>query len=391
MPESFPARLDTLRTQMTEPTTNTVDCDQATSVIDWYYEQAWQTDHIDRDELPWLLDWMRHCHDPRRFEIGDGLAVTLLGEGRLQEASDLAEGLLSESWDAGLTHTAALSLAARGEVAEAITRLRDLVDHPEFAALPPEIATQAHLDLATLLRRQGSLFKAIRPLTQAVNTAARCDDPAWLEQAADMLIEQLVEQGGAEEAVEILMPHLSPDLDEKRLGLWQQVLDRLGNQLDPELRDRGMALMARAGDYRTVLNRLVDQAGNDPQQQLLAFTAALSLGAPAEITCPLAARLLASDSARQEESAPLIAAASVAVAESQQDKNQAQAKWHRDGVVQLISVAKHHGILEEEVRGWAEKERLYHEHGVIDRAARHCLEKIDRPPEWLAQCIKQED
>ncbi len=389
MPESFPARLDTLRAQMTEPAARAVDCDQAASVIDWYYEQAWQTDRIDRDELPWLLDWMRHCHDPRRFEIGDGLAVTLIGEGRLQEASDLAEGLLSEAWDAGLTHTLALALAARGDVAGAITRLRDLVDHPQFAALPPEIATQAHLDLATLLRRQGSLFKAIRPLTQAVETAARCDDPAWLEQAADMLIEQLVEQGGAEEAVEILSPYLSPGLDDHRLGLWQRVLNRLGNQLDPDLRERGMALMVRAGDYRTALNRLVDQAGNDPQQLLLAFTAALSLHAPAEVTCPLAARLLGSDSARQGESAPLIAAASVAVAESHDDKSQAQAKWHRDGVVQLISVAKHHGILEEEVREWAEKEGLYHEHGVIERATQHCLDNIDRPPEWLISHIKQ--
>lgn len=384
MPESLPAALDTLRSQMTEPATSAVDCDQAADVIDWYYEQAWQTDRIARDDLPWLLDWMRRCHDPRRFEIGDGLAVTLIGEGRLQEASELAEGLLSEEWDAGLMHTLALALAARGEVAEAITRLRDLVGHPEFAALPPEIATQGHLDLATLLRRQGSLFKAIPPLTQAVQTAARCDDPAWLEQAADTLIEQLVEQGGAEEAVEIL----SPWLDETRLGLWQRVLDRLGNQLDPELHDRGIALMVRAGDYRTVLNRLVDQAGNDPQRLLVAFTAALSLRAPAEVTCPLAARLLGSDSARQEEGAPLIAAASVAVAESQQEKSQAQAKWHRDGVVQLISVAKHHGIPEGDVRAWAEEEGLYHEHGVIDRAARHCLDKIDRPPEWLAQRIK---
>ncbi|RRQ24670.1 hypothetical protein D5687_00465 [Guyparkeria sp. SCN-R1] len=386
MPESLPAPLDTLCSQMAEPATSRVDCDQAADVIDWYYEQAWQTDRIARDELPWLLDWMRHCHDPRRFEIGDGLAVTLIGEGQLQEASDLAEGLLGEAWDAGLTHTLALALAARGKVAEATTRLRDLVAHPEFATLPPEIATQVHLDLATLLRRQGSLFKAIPVLTQAVETAARCDDPTWLEHAADTLIEQLVEQGGAEEAVEILSPHL----DEKRLGLWQRVLDRLGDQLDPDLRDRGIALMVRAGDYRTVLNRLVDQAGNDPQHLLLAFTAALSLRAPAEVTCPLAARLLGSDSARRDESASLIAAASVAVAESQQEKSQTQAKWHRDGVVQLISVAKHHGILEEEVREWAEKEGLYHEHGVIERAARHCLDKIDKPPEWLTQRIKQQ-
>ncbi|QGT79057.1 hypothetical protein GM160_09240 [Guyparkeria halophila] len=386
MPQPLPPDLDRLRDQMTDPAASAVDCDQATGVIDWFYDQAWQADRLEREQMPWLLDWMRRCHDPRRFEIGDGLAVTLIGEGRLEEAAALAQSLLAEAWDPGLTHTLALALAARGEVAEAIDRLSELVNHPEFAALPPEIATQVHLDLATLLRRQGSLFKAIRPLTDAVETAARCDEPAWLEQAAEMLIEQLVEQGGAEEAVEILSPHL----DDNRLGLWRRVLDGLGGHLDPAMRERGLALMVEAGDYRTVLNRLVDQVGDDPQRLRLAFTAALALRAPAEVTCPLAARLLASDAARQEEGAPLIAAASVAVAETQEEKSHSQAKWHRDGVVQLISVAKHHGILEGEIREWAEKEGLYHEHGVIDRAARHCLEKIDKPPEWLVKRLGQE-
>ncbi|MFW6021355.1 MAG: hypothetical protein ACOCPR_04630, partial [Guyparkeria sp.] len=284
MPESLPSSLDTLHAQMAEPAAGTVDCDRARAVIDWYYRNAWQTDTLDHEELPWLLDWMRHCHDPRRFEIGDALAVSLIGEGRLEEATALAEALLAESRDPGLTHTLALALAARGQIGEAIGRLRELVDHPEFSMLPAEIAVQAHLDLATLLRQQGSLFKAIRPLTEAVETAARCDDPAWLEQAADMLIEQLVEQGGAEEALEILSPHLDTG-GEPRLGLWRRVLGDLGDRLNPEMRERGMALMIEAGDYRTVLNRLVDEAGHDPDRLLLAFTAALALRAPAEVTC----------------------------------------------------------------------------------------------------------
>ncbi|MFP4251041.1 MAG: hypothetical protein ACOC02_03665 [Guyparkeria sp.] len=387
MPESLPSSLDTLHAQMAEPAASAVDCDRARAVIDWYYRNAWQTDTLDREELPWLLDWMRHCHDPRRFEIGDALAVSLIGEGRLEEATALAEALLAESRDPGLTHTLALALAARGQSGEAIGRLRELVDHPEFSMLPAEIAVQAQLDLATLLRQQGSLFKAIRPLTEAVETAARCDDPVWLEQAADMLIEQLVEQGGAEEALEILSPHLDTG-GEPRLGLWRRVLDGLGDHLRPEMRERGMALMIEAGDYRTVLNRLVDEAGHDPDRLLLAFTAALALRAPAEVTCPLAARLLASEETRRAEGAPLIAAASVAVAESQEEKSASQAKWHRDGVVQLISVAKHHGIPEGDVRDWAEKEGLYHEHGVIDRAARYCLGKIAQPPEWLIRRLQ---
>ncbi|KTG17340.1 hypothetical protein AUR63_09315 [Guyparkeria sp. XI15] len=350
-------------------------------MIDWVYREEWQADTIERDRLEWLLGWMRHCHDPRRFEIADGLCVALIGEGHLERAASLAGDLLEEHPDPGLTHTLALARAASGENREAIGLLTDLVARPEFEQLPAEVATQVHLDLATLHRGQGSLFKAIPALTKAVETAARADDPVFLEQAADALIEQLVEQGGADEAVEIL----SPWLDDRRTGLWQRVLTRLGSHLEPAMRERGMDLMIAAGDYRTVLNLLIDAATRDEQALLLAFTAALALRAPVEATCPLAARLLASDEARRGESAPLIAAASVAVAEIQEDKNAAQAKWHRDGVVQLISVAKHHGILEEEVRDWAETEGLYHEHGVIERAARHCLEKIEQPPEWLRQ------
>ena len=381
MAKALPQSLQPLHAEMGDPAESAIDCRRAADVIDWIYREEWQTDTIDRDQLEWLLGWMRHCADPRRFEIADGLCVALIGEGNLEQAASLAGTLLEEHPDPGLTHTLALARAASGENREAIRLLSDLVAQPEFEQLPAEVATQVHLDLATLHRGQGSLFKAIPSLTKAVETAVRADDPAFLEQAADALIEQLVEQGGADEAIEIL----SPWLDERRIGLWQRVLTRLSGHLEPAMRERGMDLMIEAGDYRTVLNLLIDAAARDEQALLLAFTAALALRAPAEAVCPLAARLLASDEARRGESAPLIAAASVAVAETQDDKNATQAKWHRDGVVQLISVAKHHGILEEEVRDWVETERLYHEHGVIERAARQCLEKIDRPPEWLRQ------
>lgn len=381
MAKALPPSLQSRHSEMGDPSASRIDCRQASEVIDWIYREAWQTDAIERDELEWLLAWMRHCEDPRRFEIADGLCVALIGEGRLDETISLAEALLEESPDPALTHTLALAHAGSGDVREAITLLSELVKRPEFDQLPAEIATQVHLDLATLHRRQGSLFKAIPPLTQAVETAARAEDPSFLEEAAEALTEQLVEQGGGDEAVEIL----SPWLDDRRLGLWRLVLTRLGRHLEPATRERGMALMIESGDYRTVLNLLIDEAARDEQALMLAFTAALALRAPTEAVCPLAARLLASDEARRGESAPLIAAASVAIAETQEDKSAAQAKWHRDGVVQLISVAKHHGILEQEVRDWAETEGLYHEHGVIDRAARHCLDKLDRPPEWLKQ------
>jgi len=381
MENPLPDTLDNLRDELGNAADSPVDCREAGPVIDRFYAERWQTDAIDLPAMEWLLGWMRHCDDPRRFEIGDGLCVTLIGAGQIDQAIALATELLEEHVDPALTHTLALARAANGEPREAISLLGELVGRPEFDQLPPEVATQVHLDLATLHRRQGSLFKAIRPLTQAVETAGMTDDPALLEQAADALIEQLTEQGGGEEAVEIL----SPWLDESRPGLWRQVLTRLARHLDATTRERGMALMIEAGDYRTVLNLLIDQATHDPQALLLAFTAALALRAPAEAVCPLAARLLASEESRRAESAPLIAAASVAIAETQDDKTTTQAKWHRDGVVQLISVARHHGIPEQGVRDWAETEGLYHEHGVIDRTARHCLEKIDQPPQWLRQ------
>jgi len=379
MAKPIPPSLETLRLRMDRPTTSPISCEEAAAVLDWYYWETWQTEEIEQVELEWLLGWMRHCDDPRRFEIADGLCVTLIGAGKLDQAAALAEELLAEHADPGLTHTLALARAASGAAPEAIALLSGLIGQPAFAELPAEVATQVLLDLATLYRRQGSLFKAIPLLTQAVETAARVDDPAHLEQAADLLIEQLIEQGGSDEAVEIL----SPWLDEHRLGLWRQMLTRLGPQLDTATRERGMALMIEVGDYRTVLSLLIDQSADDPQALLLAFTAALALKAPAEVVCPLAGRLLVSDVSRREKSAPLIAAAAVAVAETQEEKTTMQAKWHRDAVVQLISVAKHHGILEEEVRDWVENEGLYHEQGVIDRAARYCLNKIDHPPGWL--------
>ncbi|MBN2871728.1 MAG: hypothetical protein JXJ30_02300 [Halothiobacillaceae bacterium] len=388
MSNPLPDSLHPLHAAMRDPAERAVDCPRAKEVIDWVYRQEWQTETIDRDRLGWLLDWMRLCKDPRRFEIADGLCVALIGEGRLDAAISLASTLLDESTDPGLTHTLALARAARGETRAAIDLLRDLVGGTAFAELPPEVASQVHLDLATLYRSQGSLFKAIPSLTRAVEIAGEIEDPAPLEQAADALIEQLVEQGGGEEAVEIL----SPWLDHRRTGLWQRVLTRLGRHLDPAMHERGLALMIDCGGYHTVLNRLIDDvsrdAGGDEQSLLLAFTAALALRAPAEAACPLAARLLASDASRRDESAPLIAAASVAIAETQDERNATQAKWHRDGVVQLISVAKHHGILEEEVREWAETKGLYHEQGVIERAAEQCLARIEHPPEWLIKLLE---
>ncbi|MDG4866711.1 hypothetical protein P8631_01630 [Guyparkeria sp. 1SP6A2] len=385
MSKPLPDTLESARAGMTTPPQEAgIDCDAAAAVIDWYYRERWQDEQLDVDALRWLLAWMRHCHDPRRFEIADGLCVTLMAAGELVATIEMAESLLAEAPDPALTHTLALARAAHGEHTEAIRLLTELTGHADFGELPPEVATQVHWDLATLHRQKGSLFKAIGPLTRAVETAGTSSDPELLIEAADRLIEQLVEQGGAEEALDILAPQLS----DERIALWRLVLTRLHRQLDAERLDHGMALMIAHGEYRAVLNLLVERATSDPEQLQVAFVTALALNAPAEVTCPLAARLLATDAARQAADAPLIAAASVAIAETQEEKNTTQAKWHRDGVVQLISVAKHQGILEEEVREWADNEGLYHEQGIIERAARHGLGQIENPPQWLCSLVE---
>ncbi len=366
------------------PAASDVDCARARPALDWFYRERWQADELERLELQWLLDWMRQCHDPRRFEIADALCVTLLGEGRPAEAAALAGELLGERRDPGLWHTLALATAASGDRRGAIEQLASLVSTPEFDELPPEVATQVHLDLASLHQQQGALFQAIPSLTRAVETASRASDPAWLTEAARALIDQLVEQGGADEAVRLVTPYLGDD----RLELWKLVLARLARQLDPERREQGMSLLVAAGEHHAALNLLVEEAAIDPDRLLVAFTGALALGAPAEVTCPLATRLLATEEARRHEQAPLIAAASVAVAETQEEKSVSQAKWHRDGVSLLISVARHHGIPEHEVKQWVEDEGLYHEHGVVERAARQCLGRISDPPAWLRRSIE---
>jgi tetratricopeptide (TPR) repeat protein len=359
------------------------DCKKAAPALDWLHRHRWLGGEPDREQLEWLLAWLRHCDDPRQYEIADGLCVALLAEGQPRRAAAMADDLLVRHDDPGLMHTRALASAALGDRREAIRRLESLLGHGSFNELPPDAASQACLDLATLRQQQGALFRAIPALTQAVELAADSQEPALLVEAAGALIDQLSEQGGADEARRLLDPYLADD----RLELWTLVLARLPRELDAGQRAHGMGLLVAAGDYQAALDLLVAEAAIDPERLATAFTAALALGAPAEVTGPLGARLLATEASRRQEDAPLIAAACVAVAETQREKTPAQAKWHRDGVVQLISVARHHGIPEHQVRQWVENERLYHEHGVIGRTARRLLERLDSPPGWLREHV----
>lgn len=381
-PEAIASRLAAMKNG---PAEAAIDCAEAAPAIDWFHRHHWLAGEPTREQLEWLLGWMRHCEDPRQVEIADGLCVALLAEGEPDRAAAIAEDMLAVHDDPGLGHTRALATAANGDRRGAISQLESLMQQASFARLPPEMATQAYLDLATLQQQEGALFRAIPSLTRAVECGARADEPGVLMEAATALIDQLSEQGGGDEARRLLEPYLT----DERLDLWRLVLARLSRDLDAEQRAHGMARLVAAGDYRAALNLLVDEAAVDPARLLTAFTGALALDAPAEVTGPLAARLLATEASRKEEDAPLIAAAAVAVAETQEDKNPTQAKWHRDGVVQLISVARHHGIPEHAVRQWVEDERLYHEHGVIARTARHCLSRIDAPPGWLREHVER--
>jgi tetratricopeptide (TPR) repeat protein len=380
----LPDALHETHAAMRDPADSHVDCRDAAAVIDALHREGWLADRLDEPDKAWLLEWMRRCDDPRRFEVGDGLCVARIAAGQLDAAIETAEALLRDAADPALMHTLALARVARGETTAAIERLQALLDTPAFADLPAAEATQACLDLAELLRREGRLFKPITPLRLALEKASASGDEPLLEQAADTLIEQLIEQGGRDEALEMIEPYL----DDDHPGLWERLLEHLGPHLPEARLQQGLARLITAGRFRPALRTLIAVAEREPdsrrrQEQLrIAYSAALRVRAPTDVVAPLAARLLATEASRREPDAPAIAAAAVAVAETE-EKSPTQAKWHRDGVVLLISVAKHQGVLEEEIRDWVEHERLYHEHGIIERAARETIRQIDPLPEWL--------
>lgn len=388
-PDSLPSTLQDAfaRMQEVDPGTGTVDCADAGPVLDWFYRERWHGEQSTSAELAWMLDWMRPCRHPARFEIGDAVCLQHLEQGQLDDSVDLAQSLLAEENDFGLQHTLALGLAAKGQTAEAATTLESALNGADGQSLPAEVRSQALLDLAQLHQQQGALFKALRPAEEALNIAAANDDEITLVDAARFLVTQLVSQGGADEAWSTLAPLLTPN----RVELWQLAFEHLEPQLGDDERNRGAEALVASGHSDQVVKLLSDRANRsqDRTELTLAYAAALALTAPVDIVAPLASVLLLRDEDRKDELAPLIAASAIAVAESEEQRSVKQAQWHRSSVVLFISVAKHHGVPEAAVKQWAEDENFYRENGVIARTAEALIGKLDHPPGWLVEATRK--
>ncbi|HUX81553.1 MAG TPA: hypothetical protein VMV35_01830 [Halothiobacillus sp.] len=360
------------------------------AVTDWFYRERWHTGLAERAELEWLRYWMNTCGSAQLLEITDAVCVLRLEAGEIESGIALAREVLATQPDFSLSHTLALSLAAQGQGQAAISTLEEALGAQAPNALadqgvPSEHIGQAWLDLAHLFQQNKSLFKAIRPAKQAIELAQQHQNDELLRDGLRFLTEQLIEQGGADEAWDYLSMFLSDEPNPTQLMLWELAFMRLAEQLPPTAVDRGAQLFLQAGYPDPLIKYLYQQAETrrDRNITLLAFIVALIHEAPIDIAAPLAANLLLRDQDRQAESAPLIAAAAMALAEQPDERSIKRAHWHRDAMVQLISVAKHQGVPEAAVKQWAEDQRLYREQGIIERAREALLSDVHNPPIWL--------
>ena len=360
------------------------------AVTDWFYRERWHTGLAKQAELEWLRHWMNTCGSAQLLEITDAVCVLRLEAGEIESAIALARQVLATQPDFSLSHTLALSLAAQGQGQAAISTLEQALGAQAPNALidqgvPGAHIGQAWLDLAHLFQQNKSLFKAIRPAKQAIELAQQHQNDELLRDGLRFLTEQLIEQGGADEAWDYLSMFLSDEPSPTQLMLWELAFMRLAEQLPPTAVDRGAQLFLQAGYPDPLIKYLYQQAETrrDRNITLLAFIVALIHEAPIDIAAPLAANLLLRDQDRQAESAPLIAAAAMALAEQPDERSIKRAHWHRDAMVQLISVAKHQGVPEAAVKQWAEDQRLYREQGIIERAREALLSDVQNPPIWL--------
>jgi len=382
-PERLPDELQAVFEQMQASAADNAQqltCAQIRPVTDWFYGEQWHHDRMSAEELEWLLDWMVHCEDPARFEIGDAVCLHRLEQGRIDACIELAQTLRAQQPDFALGHTLALGQAAKGETAEAIATLERII-REDGQQPPADILIHAYMDLAQLQQQQGSLFKALGSAQEALALANHKGLDEALEEIARFLVKQMVAQGGADEVWTILQPLLGP----QRTGLWQIAFEHLEKQLSDKELETGAEALLSGGRTDPVVQALAGRANRSqkPEALNLAYAAALALKAPVDIVGPLASVLLVSDEDRKAELAPLIAASAIAMAESEENRSVKQAQWHRSSVVLLISVARHHGVPEAAVKQWAEDEKLYVEDGVIMRTSKALIEKLHTPPAWL--------
>lgn len=392
MPPDLPVTLQPIfqRMNSSQDVQNNPPCKDIGTVMDWFYHERWHTGLAERAELEWLRDWMSACDSTQLLEITDAVCVLRLEAGEIASAIDLAQATLSERMDFGLSHTLALALAAQGARDAAIATLERALEGHDADVLaaqgiPIEHIGQAWLDLAHLLQQNKALFKAIRPAKRAITLARTHHLDALLVDGLRFLTEQLIEQGGADEAWDYLNEFLSDEPDPTQLTLWELAFLRLAAQLPASAVDRGARLFLQSGHPDPLIKYLYQQAEakRDRSITLIAYIVALTHRAPIDIAAPLAASLLQRDQDRQTESAPLIAAAAMALAELPDERSIKRAHWHRDAMVQLISVARHQGVPEAAVKQWAEDQRLYREHGIIDRARKMLIEEVQNAPAWL--------
>ena len=370
--------------QFLSPDQSQLDCTKVAEYNQWRYAHLWQSGTIEPEELENLTQWFDYCGDPRRFELADGYCVHLLAQGAFTTLIEWADYYLGQQTDLSLLHTKALAQAGMGSPNHATATLNQIIEDAAFADLPAELKAQIHADRAALYQRQGMLFKALPSLYAAVDFSAELADEQLLVRNAAALIEQLSEQGGADEALTTLLPKLNAI----RPKLWALILDQLGTKLDSQQADQGIAVLVEQHEFKPVMRYLYAKATDGEQPLLLAYIVALALKAPTPVTCPLAARLLMRDADRRKPNAPLIAAASLAAAETFEQRNPEQAKWHRDAVVQLISVARHHGIHESEVKTWVDEQQLYSEQGVVARCIDTLSAELTDPPRWFSPLLK---
>ncbi len=394
VPTELPPHLQPLFARMnhTDAQPDQWDCAETAVLTDWLYIERWHAELADQAELEWLLAWLRPCHTARAVELADAVCILRLEAGEIEASIELATSLLAQTDDFSLRHTLALALAAQGNLDQAISQLEHALNqatHSSDAVIPSEQRIQAWLDLTRLLQNNKALFKAIRPAKQAIALAQTHQQDDLLIEAIHVLVEQLIDQGGADEAWNFLKPLLSREPTASQQALWTLAFARLSSELTPPDINQGAACLLAARNPDPLIKLMIQRAesSQDHHTLLIAFILGLIFRAPIDVTAPLAAKLLLRDHDRQRRTAPLIAAASMALAEIPDERSSKRAHWYRDAMMQLISVAQHQGIPEAAVKQWAEDEQLLLEQGIIERTYQTLMHELTHIPPWLPQAI----
>lgn len=391
LPDSLKASFSRMNT--TKPSGEPLDPISIQSVTDWFYTERWHKECADTAELSWLLHWLPTEQPDRLAEISDALCITQLEAGEIDAAIALAENTLARIDDFCLRHSLALAQSAKGDLNQAIATLEQALNQSAASptSIPPEQRIQAWLDLARLLQNAKALFKAMRPAKEAIALAATHHEEELLVEGLTLLVLQLIEQGGSDEAWAALKPHLSDTYSAGQKALWTLAFSQLSTELTEAEQNRGALFFLKANEPDALIRFWVirAEAGDEPDEVLIAYILCLVFRAPIDAAAPLAAKLLLRDKDRQTERAPLIAAAAMALAEIPDERSIKRAHWHRDAMVQLISVARHQGVPEAAVKQWAEDEKLLLEHGVIERAAKQLINELAPPPDWLLQATER--